>query len=694
MHTSGINRLLFLVAITWLAGGVARSSVLTNENYTTNLGTVVATISFTGGLASGPISWSGSARFTAASASDINLYLGRGCTMQTITSCGVLVLMFWVDGALVGQQVGVADGSITVDTTTLCNGPHEFVTTAWSDEPQSRLIGVSQTIIQVNNGRTPMAVSSGWDEVILSPGQQQSLSPRVLYTNGDRDALSAGIVYAIDSPSIVSVNANGVLTATSNGVATLTTTALGKTATTRIIVDQPIGFPHFGKDGSILDRYDSTRSVILRSVFGITPDEITNDPSLTGAVSSSRINALTSGIYMNPADGGAKDFNTWQTAWDEVWNLNATLARSLGVSIFLTGDDIAREPYELDNSVNNSWSAQAIEHSFSTAQASGLAIGVDMVDEVALLWGDTPTPSDGRWLDLQPPIHDDAFTRVMHIIQTSPARIPVSWPAGGIASDAAVANWDGNPAFADYTSHYWDVQDFRDEYYFGGRSLKQIQKWMGDEALFRRLPYIQRNKPQIALISATGPFYTKLANGGAYTPGVDILQRSGAGPEQIMGEVMFGVVAGMCGFRVYNYDTLDWRNQRATAPIGTKDLQTGIGVNSQQWSALSLSFNFIRQLEPLILQPRISAVDMGADIATTARQGANGTLVIAVNMAEAPRPITANLSPYKSNENITRLTRYRLTINGLATESLQVGLEDRLTIQPGETVAWVFGAAQ
>jgi hypothetical protein len=149
---------------------------------------------------------------------------------------------------------------------------------------------------------------------------------------------------------------------------------------------------------------------------------------------------------------------------------------------------------------------------------------------------------------------------------------------------------------------------------------------MGDEALFRQLPYIQRGKPQIALISATGPFYTKLANGGAYIPGVDILQRAGAGPEQVMGEVMFAVVAGMCGVRVYNYDTSDWRSQRTTAPIGTTDLQTGISVNSPQWNALSLSFNFIRQLEPLLLQPRISAVDMGGDIATTARQGVNGTL--------------------------------------------------------------------
>jgi hypothetical protein len=597
--------------------------------------------------------------------------------------------MFWVDGALVSQQLGVADATITLDTTTLSNGPHEFVMTAWTDESQSQSIGVSQTTIQVDNGRSLMAISSGWNEIILAPSRQQSLKPTLRYTNGDQQDVTSGVEFSVDSPSVASVNSGGVLTALSSGVATLTTKAQGKTATTRVIVDPAFGFPHFGKDGSILPQYDPNKSIFMRSVFGITPDEVRNDNVLKASIANSRLNALTTGIYMNPGDGGAPDFNTWRSAWDSTWNSNLDLVRSLGVSLFLTGDDIAREPYELDSSINNSWSASAIQYAFTAAKTSNLAIGVDMVDEVALLWGDTPTPSDGRWLNLNPPVPDNAFARVMQIIQGSASRVPVSWPAGGIASDAAIANWNGNPAFSDYTSHYWDVQDFRDEYYYSGRSLKQIQKWMGDEALFRRLPYIQRNKPQIALISATGPFYTKIAAGGAYTPGTDILQRSGAGAAQVMGQIMFAAAAGMCGVRVYNYDTLDWRTQRATAPSGTTDLQTGITVDSLQWSAMEISFDMIRQLEPFLLQSRVSSVDMGANIATAAREGANGTLLLAVNMAEAPQPVTANLVPYQGG-TLNHVTRYHLTTDRIIKQSLLFGSTDNLILQPGETVAWVF----
>lgn len=247
--------------------------------------------------------------------------------------------------------------------------------------------------------------------------------------------------------------------------------------------------------------------------------------------------------------------------------------------------------------------------------------------------------------------------------------------------------------FSDYTSHYWDVQDFRDEYYFSGRSLKQIQKWMGDQALFRRLPYIQRNKPQIALISATGPFYTKIASGGgSFVPGTDILQRSGAGPEQIMGQIMFAVTAGMCGVRVYNYDTLDWRNQRLTAPTGTNDLQTGITAGSPQWSSMVMSFRMIQQLEPLLLQARVSAVDMGINVATTARKGINGTLLMAVNMSEAPQPVTAYLAPYMGAGTTTLATRYHLTTDRLIAQLMRVGTADQLTLLPGETIAWVFAA--
>src|SRR5260370_38967114 len=138
-----------LIAATVLLSGCAEAALAGTESYVSQLGSLTATLSPNGQNVSGLISWSASARFTSASPADVQTYLGRGCTMQMVTSCGGLILMDWVHGTLVTQQLGVADSTITFDTTTLQNGSHEFVTTAWTDEPANQIISVGQQSVNV-----------------------------------------------------------------------------------------------------------------------------------------------------------------------------------------------------------------------------------------------------------------------------------------------------------------------------------------------------------------------------------------------------------------------------------------------------------------------------------------------------------------------------------------------------------------
>jgi hypothetical protein len=215
---------------------------------------------------------------------------------------------------------------------------------------------------------------------------------------------------------------------------------------------------------------------------------------------------------------------------------------------------------------------------------------------------------------------------------------------------------------------------------------------MGDWAMYGRLSVIQRHKPQMALVGTTGPFYQKLGEGDHFIVGQDRLHDGEGGnrPKAVQSEIMFAAVAGMCGVRGYSYDWQVWKDERANGAIGRTDLQTGADpftIGTERWDAMSTAFNFIAEIEPYLLQPKISAVDLGEFIATGARAGNNGKVLMALNLSEAPQRIKANLQPYSATSVITR---YRLTLNGWIKELLAPRTSDDLVIESGETVVWIF----
>src|SRR5262249_47702963 len=154
-------------------------------------------------------------------------------------------------------------------------------------------------------------------DLFLAPGETADLAPRLVYTDDTQQPLKDGVRFASDTPAVAAVDRTGLVKGIAPGVATVSLTAHGREATARVIVDKADGFPHFARDGHVLTRYDAARSLWVRSLFGLGPDEVEHMPRLAAAARAAAINTLTAGFYLNPADGGQPaDFAAWRKSWE------------------------------------------------------------------------------------------------------------------------------------------------------------------------------------------------------------------------------------------------------------------------------------------------------------------------------------------------------------------------------------------
>jgi hypothetical protein len=313
-----------------------------------------------------------------------------------------------------------------------------------------------------------------------------------------------------------------------------------------------------------------------------------------------------------------------------------------------------------------------------------------MVDEVNFMWGDNPTPTDGRWLSYTPhSIPDNAFTTLMNIINGVSGRSMIGWPAAGGASTVAVQNWQGNPAFSDFDTMYWQNNTLRAAYPWAwsiNQNLSDI-----DAKFTSRRPFMQTMKPMLLLNSAAGPYYTKEGSGDHYIPGQDILQSAGTTPEADAAQAMYAVAKGFAGVRDYAFDTPAQASNRQNASIGSCCQQTfanptTVGVG--RWSAMSNAFNLIKTLEPYIFQAQANAPDLGSTVYTGAKSGASGNLVIAINSLEMPQTVHVDLSPYLYTNS--SITRYVLQGATQTSSAISGQSDDTVTLGPGGTVVWLI----
>ncbi len=604
-------------------------------------------------------------------------------------------VLFFIDGHQVGVERGGSThpvASVDIETTRLTNGRHQFFAAAYGASPDVPPAAMLSARFTVDNGRAVRAVRPRWRELFLMPGEKVNLGLTRSFTDGAEEAVSTNLTFSSGDRNVATVDASGVVTAVNPGLTTIALRGRDGTARTRVRVEKAFALPHFARDGEILQSYDPVRSLFVRSLFNLAPSEIERTPGLAEQARAAGINALTSGFFVNPGDGKRFDFAAWKRAWEPFWSRIESVARQHGFSLVLTGDDLARNTHELTGSLLLPWSREAVKLAVTRARDSRRVVCIEMVDEVSMIWGETPRPADDRWKKRDPRLTNDAFAQLMESIDAVPGRPPVSWPVIGLAGPETAGNWMGDPRFSDYASNFWTYMDFRRAYPHGA-SLPQDRAAM-DRVTLERQPRLQRDRPVLLLTGIAGGIYTRRGTTPDFTPGVDELNVPGYPPVSVAAQVMYAAAAGSAGVRAYAYDAW-WADDRRKAPPGTA-VNLGAGpftAGSDRWQALASAFNLLKRLEPDLLQPPTHALDLGDTFVTGARQGARGRLFMAVNFTDAPEPARLDLSAYQYSGGPPAF-RYRLRGASLTAELMAATVtSDAQTIAPGEAVVWLFRPA-
>jgi len=624
-------------------------------------------------------------------------------------------IMVFIDGVQHAHQFGSAGLDVKLDTARLPNGPHELFVQVSAFKKDVPTCAMLRRMFTTENERpSTAAIGPRYNRVFLAPGESVDLRSNLALL-GIRAEDGWKEEWGSVADKTIATNKDSVITAVAPGVTSMTvkTTvsslrALGKDYTTErkilVIVDKPHGFPHFGRDGSLLTEYDPKKSLWVRTMFTLGGDELDRVEGMPAAVKAAGINVLSGGLYHNPADGGAKDFDQWHAGWQGYWNRNVEWSMKYDMPLLLHGDDVARTPNEMNGSVNLEWGPKAVQAAFQAAADSKCVVGIEMVDEVSFLWGGTPVPTDGRWKKYNPPLADDTFVKLMATINSVKGRPGITWPIGGISGPESAAAWMGDKRFSDYATLYWDILAWRRAYNTGAshpQELDALRRCVDD-----RLYGLQRDKPMLLLASGCGPFYKKRGEGSQYVPGQDLSLCPPGQPATPTNStlLMYAPAAGMAGVRVYSFDYKGWQDERRMHEPGSgAELQTGahpFDAGTDRWLSMAAAFRLIGNLEPYMLLPQTHAPYLGEGIFTGARLGKTGQMVIAINFTNGVRTIPNLPLPVedKSREGLPFRDKVVHRVHGMtlrADTNLYNG--GPLTLAPGEAVVrvgWVRAEAK
>jgi hypothetical protein len=313
----------------------------------------------------------------------------------------------YVDGEQVAaawtDNLGKHAASVTMhlDTTTFTNGRHELYigmhSDYWQPGHQEKVsfynfrAGIER-VVNIDNGHTLMEIAANYLHVYLRPGERTNLRCRQLFTDNTAGPCSAPL-YTISDPKVASVSRTGVVTAGLNpGFATITITDAAKITSVRVWVRKNQAIPHFSGSGQMLDSYQAGASLFMVSPFVLQPSDLKADSRLLSEVKLAGVNTLSRGFYSNPRSIRG-DYAGWRRSFYESTVPDWIFARDHGFHIFATGDDVARGiGEEAWWTLNWPSGKKAVQYAMQQLATSGVAIGVDMVDEASMMWGWTPRP--------------------------------------------------------------------------------------------------------------------------------------------------------------------------------------------------------------------------------------------------------------------------------------------------------------
>jgi hypothetical protein len=537
-------------------------------------------------------------------------------------------IMGFVDGELRFTTPRSRQASWKLDTRRLADGEHELVVSVWEMGPNVPLIGSTYQRVTTRNGSAVLAVRPAQQAVYLSPGESCPLAAEELRCNGTRTSAGAGPDFASCDDRVATL-AKGRIVAKSPGECRI--------GACRVVVRSEPGIPHLGR-GGVLRKYQVGKSVVVRTLFGITALDLARDPALARLLKESGFNTITQGFYTNPWTFRSRDsaftLEQWKQGYDKWF---ADLLRPLqehGFRWLATGDDLCRTREFLADSVGNPWSADAIRHATERLGETGLCVGIEGCDETNFMWKKKP---------------GEDFAKLRSSLRAARGCPPLSWPISVVApssagdlSAQAVACWN-DASLADYGSVYHQLLDFRGAYPGNVLSLPQLRAQM--ERAIGMLPV---DRPRSVLIPFAGEFYRKRVAGDHFQEGDQPIMGRHR-PEIVQTAIWLALARDCTVLRLYRWDISEWSKRRADTPPG-KAVDQAVGtsptVGADRWRAAVASLQVIEELEPLLLGRPTTAQDWGPEWVTAAREGDAGRVFFAINCGEKPVCAPAALPAY------------------------------------------------
>jgi hypothetical protein len=291
--------------------------------------------------------------------------------------------------------------SPSVDTTHYLNGEHELYVAMhsdfWPPGEQNQKTNYDWTaayehLIDIENGHTLMGVSANYLHVYLRPGGSTTLSCEDLFTDYTSTKCLTP-TFTVGTGGGVAVSSTGIVTAGASEGFSIITVSDGKLSTQVYVwVRSGAGMPQFAGDGEMLAKYTPGKSLFVVAPFDLASNMLAADSGLLSSVHKSGVNTISEGFYQNPRDIGAT-FASWQWFYDTFIAPRWAFAKANNFHILATGDEVCRNiGSEAWWTLNWPSGKAAVQYAMAGLAASGVAIGVDMVDEVNDSWGGTPTP--------------------------------------------------------------------------------------------------------------------------------------------------------------------------------------------------------------------------------------------------------------------------------------------------------------
>ena len=377
---------------------------------------------------------------------------------------------------------------------------------------------------------------------------------------------------------------------------------------------------------------------------------------------------------------------TCTALWPEISSNQFHDSVGNGLTFILTGDP------QLETPLGTTYTVSSVtEIGFVFRTASGVT--GNFTQNVEFQWFARQGTCSGA--PCAPPVLNDALSTISNWVRSAPLTFPISWPPAGVALTSAQANWMGKGSISDYASHYWDSNQQRKTYVFGEGIRETTNSML--TAFYARQPYMQLDKPQVILQGMSGVEYQKNSPVGSasYNPPVDILQHTGFLPKGVVSGMFSAAAVGNVGLRLYEFETFGNYDGTKKQGLGGGSIQTGAGPlygEVPNWQAMAYGANVLtKPLQPYLLSSPINSPAYGRNLITAARQSANGRMLLIINSWDGPCQLSVDFTPYSYGFGAAR---YRVTETGIRTLSEPDSPGESITLESGETVAYIFPNTQ